>query len=96
MEKHQIIILIAVTAIFLIAWIYNTSFTLRTILEQEEGKRKNPTIFVLCTVLMVFMFLLSMALTVLMSEEANKLRKQSIQVPPKYEKVTETFYRKKI
>lgn len=91
METGQITILTAFSIVFALCWFYSTSFTLNNM-----DLHKNASIFILSNVLIGFIFAMSIVLTVTITSEANELRKEKLKkhVEPKYEQVTETFYRK--
>ena len=91
METGQIIIVTVCSVLFAASWFYTMSFTLNN----TEAPKK-VGVFTLCSIIMGFMFAMSIMLLIQTTSEINELRKQSKEIEPKYEKVTEVLYRKKI
>ena len=91
MDKGQIIVVTVFSVLFAASWFYTMSFTLDN---TESGKKVG--VFTLCSIIMGFIFAMSIMLLIQVTTEVNELRKQGKEIEPKYEKVTEVLYRKKI
>jgi uncharacterized membrane protein (DUF106 family) len=91
METEQAIILMVFSLLFALSWGYTLTSTLKNI-----NLHLNPIIVVLCSIMTVFIFMVCLGFIVMTTTELNELRKKNKQAEPKYEKVTEVLYRKKI